>query len=278
MGIGSTMSRLFIGGVAGLITFIVIFYTWVPMNNAIDGLSLFFGDRCELNSERFVRAYAQNADGEIVGGSFGAVTEKSGATTCKSAIISYTGAAATGNKVVTEHNVLISSSAVGSAGASITAMDPIANTTWLGPLDVLEPYGDISLLIMSVLPIMNTVGFLGVNIFSIVLFVRGGGAGVAGHILGSIAILILIILLVNLAPGFLEGLDGVYETVDGRLSVMNRFMNVIQIILEFVPVIFLLGMMGIFGGQGALLGYQQGYVGRGSRSRSGSAMAGLGGM
>ena len=277
MGIGSMMSRLFIGGVAGLITFIVIFYTWVPMNNAIDGLSLFFGDRCELNGERFVRSYAQ-ANDEIVSGAFGAVTKTSASTTtCSFATISYASATATGNKVLSEHGELVVSAAAGTANTSITGA-AIASSEWKTPISVLIPYGDISMLILSVLPIMNTVGFLGVNIFSIVLFVRGGGAGVAGHILGSIAILILIILLVNLAPGFLDGLEGVYETVDGRLSVMKRFMNVIQIILEFVPVIFLLGMMGIFGGQGALLGYQQGYVGRGSRSRSGSAMAGLGGM
>ena len=57
-GFGLDIGRIMIGGVLGIIAFLVAFQVWTPLNNATDSFYLDFVGSCENSlGARFLRAY-----------------------------------------------------------------------------------------------------------------------------------------------------------------------------------------------------------------------------
>ena len=153
--------------------------------------------------------------------------------------------------IYSEHKELLGT---GLATADTIIIGDIENTPkWNTPLAILAKYANISTLILSVLPVILSISFLGVNAANIFFYVRGGPGTLTVHIIGTIGSLILVVIVLNISPAFFEGLQGVYATVDGRLTVMERFMGILRLVLEFVPVVFVAGLTGVYTLQGGLL-------------------------
>lgn len=266
----SSIGVYIMGGVLGLIAALITIYVWTPQIEAVDKYALSFRTHCLLNSERFLRAYVEikGMPGEIYAPSKTDVSNLSAdaGTTCTitnntTADLSNAAAGdyddnATAN-LLSEHGVRIGTVTVdGSSGYDAHSLTTGSAITVPKPVSL--AYAGITLLILGVMPILNSAGFLAVTGANIFFLVRGVG-GIHMTILATIGALILNIVATNFGPTFINGIDGIYSTLDGRLFVTTTFMDVIRIIVEFVPVIYTVGLLSIIAAAGVLTAYQGGY-------------------
>ena len=249
-----------------MIAVIVAIQTWQPQVSAADRYYLQFVNHCFRDGERFLRVYQANEDGTIDATKKTTITQSN----CESATITVVGYTS-GRNALTEHGEVVGTL---TAATTITYTGGADAEAWSAPLAVLVKYAGISTLILSVLPIINSAGFLGVSAANIFGIVRGGlpgGMGVGVILVATIGALIISIIAMNLGPPLLLAVDGMYSTLDGRLGIMKMFGTIIRLIVEFIPVIFTTGLLAIFGVSGAATWLS---MRRGGSSRGGGMMMG----
>ena len=231
--------KMITAGILGVISIIISFAIFTPLQNATDNYYLEFIPHCDNGLDKFVRVYAAGANaGEVTGDAIQVVATT---TTCTVAADAQTA----DTKYRSEHGVDIFTAANTPAAWSYA-------TGWKVPADYLLAYGGITRLILSVLPVLVVALFLGVTAHSIYSFAQGT-TGLQQTITRSIAGLLVTIAGLYLGPIVLDFIDGVYDiTAPGRLSVMAMFGTIIRLVLGFFPVVYTAGLLGLFAAQGAL--------------------------
>ena len=203
-------------GVAGLISALVVIYTWVPQIEAIDRYALHFRVSCEIGSERFLRMYGVDEAGDLdpdkYYGEISNLEADNDGNDCTGITKDNNSHASASPKgIVSEHGVKIGP-ALTTAGEAVTLN---SGSKIRKPPGVTQAYDGISLLIMGVMPILNSAGFLAVTGFNIFFLVRGV-AGIHVTIIATIGALILSILAMNFGPTFINGIDTIYQTPGGQ--------------------------------------------------------------
>ena len=129
----------------------------------------------------------------------------------------------------------------------------IANSAWKDSLGVLKQYRTISVLILSIAPVVSVVGFLGISATGAANYAMGASR-MQDVVTGSIGALVVAIVWTFLAPPIMTFLDGAWQVSQGgRYGVMAQFGTIITLVLGFVPVVYnasLLGVMGFLGYRG----------------------------
>ena len=222
-------------GVLGLVSVVVAIVAWTPQVEAIDQYAFIFKQHCLVGNEQLLRVFngaGTSGDGVLDFSNRGTVTLT--ATTCTLADASAVTATATTKWFAGSGELLSAGSAAPTA--TIAAMLPITTQ-----------YAGISLMIIGVMPILNTAAFLGVTGANIFMLVRGVD-GVQTVIVGTILALILSIVAMNFGPTVITQMDGIHTTVTvGRFFSIEMFAKIIELITEFFPTVYTVGLLAIVG-------------------------------
>ena len=119
------------------------------------------------------------------------------------------------------------------------------------PLEVTEFLSGLSQLIIRIIPILSVVSFLALSAASLLNYSMGSGATDVSRMIGmAIGGLIAIVVILNLAPTLFTGLNDAYAwTSSDRLTIMEQFGAITQLIVRFVPTIFTASVLTIVGAQ-----------------------------
>ena len=236
MGNSSGMITAAIGGVIAVIIALVVYPI---LQSAADTYYLEYAGHCEVGSEPFLRTYAAGATSGEIGVLLNAVTETSG--TCTVAAVTAATPGYTNTEVRSEHGVKV-------GVVTGTAVTLTSGHKWVTPSAILSVYSGISTLVLSILPIVSVVGFLGVSANNIYSYVKGGAGAIQMVVVRSISGLIITIVGIYLAPTIMDFANDVYlVSTDGRYGIMAQFGTIIKLVLGFFPVVYNAGLLAMFG-------------------------------
>jgi len=255
--------------VMGVVLMVLSFVLYPTLNNAMDDLYLYWVDSCELNNERFVRAYVGTTtvgaspdniyitSGDDKGdfyGSGGTVTVD-GATCDVSSSFTATGPTFSTDSALTlysERGKQIATIAAGNhdtAGvvASSTQLD--SDAKWIAVPSLLDQFGGIGRLVLSVMPIMVLASFLGLVSMGLVQYGRGmASGGIAGAVGAAIIQLIVVIVLLEVLPTVIDAMvDANSSATGGSLTVNEQFSGIMGIIFAALPLLLVVGILGVSG-------------------------------
>ena len=267
MGNSSGMITAAIGGVIAVIIALVVYPI---LQSAADTYYLEYAGHCEVGSETFLRVYRAGAtSGDITGSALGTVTQDGSLSSCS---VAFTADDANAGEIRSEHGVKVGTAVVDTgnqqtgtpatqgfkntasatarvAGAGGTNIDAWASASvWVTPSAILSVYSGISTLVLSILPIVSVVGFLGVSANNIYSYVKGGAGAIQMVVVRSISGLIITIVGIYLAPTIMDFANDVYlVSTDGRYGIMAQFGTIIKLVLGFFPVVYNAGLLAMFG-------------------------------
>ena len=242
--------------IMGVLMMVLSFVLFPTLNSAMDDLMLYWVDSCELNNERFVRAYVGRDSGAVEGsyiysgddkgafyGGGVAVTATASATTCSYAAVTGVASAATTDTLYNERGKAITSGAITLAGTAL------GNTKWVNVPSILDQFGGIGRLVLSVMPIMVLASFLGLVAMGLIEYGRGmSQGGIAGSVGAAIIQLIVVIVLLEVLPTVIDAMvDANQSATGGSLTVNQQFSGIMAIIFAALPLLLVVGILGISG-------------------------------
>ena len=236
--------------VMGVLMMVLSFVLFPTLNSAMDDLMLYWVDSCELNNERFVRAYVGatsgttpntyviDGSGKVFYGSGYSVTQTSGQTTCTMAT-----SIAGKPKMFNERG-----KSIGTIITSGTAQ-AITGAKWINVPSILDQFGGIGRLVLSVMPIMVLASFLGLVAMGLIEYGRGmSQGGIAGSVGAAIIQLIVVIVLLEVLPTVIDAMvDANQSATGGSLTVNQQFSGIMAIIFAALPLLLVVGILGISG-------------------------------
>ena len=260
---GTGIGTWIFAGVLGLIAAVVAIVAWNPQVEAIDEYAFIFVNHCEAANEKLLRVFTgsgSDGSGVLDYSNRGTVTIPAGLT---------------GNCTITAPSAVTAATATkwyAGSGALIGSGATVPTAVFKAPLDITKQYAGISMLIIGVMPILNTAAFLGVTGSNLFMMVRGVG-GVQVVIIGTIAALVLSIVGMNFGPTIVGQMDGIHNSVESmRFHSLSMFGTIIELIVEFFPTVFTVGLLALVS---LLGGGVTGYMymrGRGRMSGGGGMM------
>ena len=237
------VGRSIISAIAFIVAVVVSFILFDPIVNASDKVYLLFEKHCDLNGNPFKRLYVADAGGDPSG--IGITVDLSAAvgSACRTVEVD----PATPGTIVDEHGDGVGLSTL--AGATDIPSSAVRDV-----LDINKNYETLARLILGIYPVLLVVSFLGVSAGNLFGFVVGRGAdGIAMVVGKSIAGLLLVVVALAITPTFFEAANGAYITaISGRVSLFGTFGGIVSLILNFVPILYLAGLIGVIIVQGAL--------------------------
>ena len=240
-------------GVLGLVAVVVAIVAWTPQVEAIDTYAFLFNEHCELAGDKFLRVFEGSATAPDFDTRL-AVTVGTPSNKCT---------------IGTASAVTVGLWTGGAEYLGLAAAGTLTAANKVGMLDITTQYAGISRMIIGVMPILNTAAFLGVTGANIFMLVRGVG-GVQAVIVGTILALILSIVAMNFGPTVITQMDAIHTSVTvGRFFSLEMFGKIIELIVEFFPTVYTVGLLAVVGLLGVVTGVTYG--------RNRSSMAGGGG-
>ena len=240
------VGRSIISAIAFIVAVVVSFILFDPIVNASDKVYLLFEKHCDLNGNPFKRVYVADEGGDPSGTGYTVDLSAAVGAACT------VGAATpvTSGTFVDEHG----------EGIGITTIPAIASPADIPSskvrevLDINQNYETLARLILGIYPVLLVVSFLGVSAGNLFGFAVGKGAdGIAMVVGKSIAGLLLVVVALAITPTFFEAANGAYITATaGRVSLFGTFGGIVSLILNFVPILYLSGLIGVIIVQGAL--------------------------
>ena len=268
--------------IMGVLMMVLSFVLFPTLNSAMDDLMLYWVDSCELNNERFVRAYAGATSGTADNTYISGGDEKGNFYGSGKTVGLYNGACGvingvanrTGSVTLTpfndglytgyynERGKSISFGAVldatGSSpslvatapiAAAATNYQPVTNAKWINVPSILDQFGGIGRLVLSVMPIMVLASFLGLVAMGLIEYGRGmSQGGIAGSVGAAIIQLIVVIVLLEVLPTVIDAMvDANQSATGGSLTVNQQFSGIMAIIFAALPLLLVVGILGISG-------------------------------
>ena len=295
--------------IMGVLMMVLSFVLFPTLNSAMDDLMLYWVDSCELNNERFVRAYVgvdtpganpsnvyiKSGDDKgsfyesgltvsddsgvcevNAGDSSGAtaiarpVTFTSGVDTAPATYSLYNergkligrpvfaeGSSITwsGTTNLIEEGKVPTTRVIGTEVSATTgaATKPAgginANVKWIAVPSILDQFGGIGRLVLSVMPIMVLASFLALVAMGLIEYGRGmSKGGIAGSVGAAIIQLIVVIVLLEVLPTVIDAMvDANQSATGGSLTVNQQFSGIMAIIFAALPLLLVVGILGISG-------------------------------
>lgn len=264
------LNNAILGVVLVLVAGLVIFVVWPMQTNAADNYLLLYYNSCEYQGERFTQLYTQlDPDTpDYILSSAGAIAVTSG-TAGKCAVAEtaqatgrYTSWPPEGTPVaagasqslisVTEHGVRGPNLAADAT--DVQANGSITGTSWNKVLALLDQYGTLNKLLISVSTIASVAMFFVIAGGRSFMAYNQGNTGIMGiqmSVLAPILALILIVIQLLVAPFLMENADEAFYWVDQRrLTIWEDWGGIVELVFGFFPVVYngtLLGWLGLQG-------------------------------
>ena len=242
------VGRSIISAIAFIVAVVVSFILFDPIVNASDKVYLLFEKHCELNGNPFKRFYVADAGGDPSGEAFTVGIGGAVGTECMTPQRSE----AVDGLFVDEHG----ESVTAPGGQPSFGGDPqeLPGTQVVDVLAINRNYETLARLILGIYPVLLVISFLGVSAGNLFGFAVGKGAeGIAMVVSKSIAGLLLVVVALAITPTFFEAANGAYITATaGRVSLFSTFGGIVSLILNFIPILYLAGLIGVIIVQGAL--------------------------
>ena len=234
--------RKITAGVFGAVLLIVSLVLYSPLVTASDVIYREYVAHCDLAGGKTTLVVHSQADPTETK----TLAKTASATTC-------TFTAATG---VTDY--------VTEDGASI-ATGVQSGSTWQQPSAVLQTFSSINTLLVSLLPLVIIIGFLGTAAAGLYNYAMSTAGSLQAAIKTEIITLIVALVVIYLMPVVLDQLTDASTTTDGRLSVTGSFKSIIDLIFGIMPIALTIGIFGLVtyrgvqtfrgkGGGGAMMG------------------------
>ena len=130
------------------------------------------------------------------------------------------------------------------------------------PSGVLQTFSSINTLLVSLLPLVIIIGFLGTAAAGLYNYAMSTAGSLQSAIKTEIITLIVALVVIYLMPVVLDQLTDASTTTDGRLSVTGSFKSIIDLIFGIMPIALTIGIFGLvtyrgvqtFRGKGGAMG------------------------
>ena len=257
--------------VMGVLMMVLSFTLYPTLNNAMDDLYLYWTDSCELGGDRFVRAYAGvtsvtdestasnvyatagNDKGKFFGSGITVVESDSGVCMLSDGTIVPTGT--TSPQFWNERGDNLGTFTLATAGTVVEGDNTaptstrISTSDWVDVPSLLQQFGGIGQLVLSVMPILVLASFLGLVAMGLIEYGRGMSAGGIGSAVGlAILQLIVVIVILEVLPTIIDAMvDANQVATGGSLSVNEQFSGIMGIIFAALPLLLIVGILGISG-------------------------------
>ena len=283
-------SNMIVAIVTGAILVIVGFSLWPVLNGANNSLYAYFRNSCnDGNGNRFLKAYIGD-DTELSalpsspdkkayytsiqkhGGPGVNIADNSGGCMAdvnvgaRGALASAAAQAAVTRNIYDEHGNLLGSvtqPAVSSQTNAISGRDwtteSTSTYTWIKVAPMLQRFGGINNLLLTILPVVSIAGFLGISGAKLYMYGKGT-ASIGSAISTSIFTLIAIVVAMIIAgPIMGAAVDANQVVVSGQYQVNGTFGNIIQLLFAMIPIVYIAGLVTLVGLQArsALMGIRQ---------------------
>ena len=263
------IGRYVVSAVVGIVLFLVSLALFPIIQQNADGYLMVFQQRCTTDGgqgQNFKKLFGLHKDtGEIITNAIDidiastpstatsvtcmpSSTDFAAGTTIFTALTGEDLANLDTKMVVDEHLEQVKGLTVTTAGQ---LEGSITKGTLAEPLEVTQFLSGLSQLIIRIVPILSVVSFLALSAASLFNYSMGSGAADVSRMIGmAIGGLIAIVVILNLAPTLFTGLNDAYAwTSSDRLTIMEQFGAITQLIVRFVPTIFTASVLTIVGAQ-----------------------------
>lgn len=236
--------------VAGVVIFVVALALFEPMAVGSDNLYREFIPRCESSDDTTVRMeYVGTTVGSaLVKGDHYSVT-KSGTACVVTAAVGTDILASTGYNFETEDGLLVTGTS--SATAATAAIPLPTSWQWMTPTATLVRFGAINKLVLSLLPLVIVVGFMGTAFVSLYTNRNAGGSGIANAIKVEITTLVITLIAIFVSPIALDFISSSSTVItEEGLTVTRSFGTIMDLLFGFMPVGIVLGIIAMVGWRG----------------------------
>ena len=261
------IGRYVVSAVVGIVLFLVSLALFPIIQQNADGYLMVFQQRCTTDDgqgQNFKKLFGLHKDtGEIITTAIDIdisnANSAAAAITCKETsgvTLTQSFTALSGEDIGNiDTKVIVDEHLEPVKGLSATSAGLLVGTITKGklaePLEVTQFLSGLSQLIIRIVPILSVVSFLALSAASLFNYSMGSGAADVSRMIGmAIGGLIAIVVILNLAPTLFTGLNDAYAwTSSDRLTIMEQFGAITQLIVRFVPTIFTASVLTIVGAQ-----------------------------
>ena len=106
---------------------------------------------------------------------------------------------------------------------------------------------------ISVFPVLISVGFLALAAVNIASVARGTGGqtNISADVIIAIGTLLVTVVLLQVMPIFFDGLSQAYNVgAGGRYMVYGNFGSIVNLVFQFIPVVIPAAMLALIGYSG----------------------------
>ena len=141
--------------------------------------------------------------------------------------------------------------ASGATGAIASADTEVTGYTQVSPHAALVEFGSINKLVLSLLPLVIVVGFMGTSFVSLYRNRNSGGGGIANAIKVEVGTLIVALIAIFVSPIALDFIGSASQVVTGEtLNNTLTFGDIMELLFGFMPVGITLGIIALIGWRG----------------------------
>ena len=121
---------------------------------------------------------------------------------------------------------------------------------WTSVPSLMTQFGGIGKLILSVMPIVVLVTYLGTAGMGLVEYGRGlSSGGIVNAVGGSVLSLIIQVVILQVLPTVLDAIVGSARVTGGQYTVTSTFSSVINIVFAAIPILLVVALLGTSGFQ-----------------------------
>ena len=166
------------------------------------------------------------------------------ATTCSAPI-------AAGNAVTdwqTEDRSQAGLSAI--TGTAVVASTPLTGSSWKPRPALFNQFGNINNLLAQLVPLLIILGFIGIIGVNLFTTARSETGSLVKAIGMEVLMLVMLMVAVNLATPFLDGVVTASSFNDGTLTSTVQFSDITSIVFALLPLAYALAVLGLIGWRG----------------------------
>lgn len=254
---GIDMSTSITGIVGFVILMVAAFVLYPLLISYSDGLGLRFKESCAIGDSHFKKVFAPaatsvnpttaksvyDASADKLYGPGIEVTNTNPGCGFSAATGSFTDAGTVSTTMYTERGNSITVAGTLAAAASDFTISGSPDHQWVKPSDIYTGFGNIGGLIVSFLPIVITLGFLSSGLTTVISAMQKADVGKqVGGMLGKL--IVTIVLLVMLPVVFDQLATSSTPITSDAYTNTDRFGTLIDLILESIPILMLLSLLG----------------------------------
>ena len=170
-------------------------------------------------------------------------------TTSQSGVNTGAASVATGDySLYSERGTKVGDITVATAGTAPAKSDLGSDSHWRAVPSLLTQFGGIGILILSVLPIIVLVSYLGVAGMGLVEYGKGlSQGGIVQAVGGAVMSLIVYVVVLQILPTVIDAIIGGSQVTSGQYTVTSQFSGVMGIVFAAIPILLCVALLATSG-------------------------------